>query len=172
MKTFSSIITLLLIMLLSFSLNAQNRKERKALYNSSFNYEITCLGVGNDGTKLVKIWGYAKKAEDAAYKAKRNAVAAAIFRGIPAGNGAAPTPAICSDSDCWDKNEAFFETFFEAGGKYLQFVNVTTDGAPGGKDRLKMKKGYKVAVSSSIDFNNLRKYLEKEGITKSLDSRF
>lgn len=163
--------TLLLVLPL-FMGNAQSRKEQKAMYNSAFNYEITCLGVGNDGTKLVKVWGYAKDANEAAFVAKRNSVAAAIFRGIPAGGGAAPTPAICPNSDCWTKNEAFFDQFFAAGGKYLQYINVTTDGAPGGADRIKMKKGYKVAVSSSIDFNKLRKYLEDEGIAKSLNSGF
>lgn len=152
-------------------LNAQSRKERKAMYNSQFNYEIQSLGVGQDGTKLLKVWGYGKKPHDALFEAERNTVAAVIFRGIPAGNGAASTPPILS-VDGYEKNEAFFDEFFKAGGMYLSFVNVTTDGIPGGADRVKMKKGYKVNLSSSINHTALRKYLEEKGIAKKMDAGF
>ncbi len=153
------------------SADAQSRKERKAMYDSQYNYEIQSLGVGQDGTKLVKIWGYGKKADNALFEAKKNAVAAVIFRGIPGGNGAAPTPAILS-VDGYEKNAAFFDDFFKAGGMYLSFVNSTTDGMPGGSDRIKMKKGYKVALSASVNYDQLRKYLEEKGIAKKLDAGF
>lgn len=55
---------------------------------------------------------------------------------------------------------------------YLSFVNSTTDGMPGGADRIKMKKGYKVALSASVAYDQLRKYLEEKGIAKKLDSGF
>jgi hypothetical protein len=162
----------LVIAFVAFSVtNAQSRKERKAMYDSKYNYEIESLGVGQDGTKLVKIWGYGKKADDAVYEAKRNAVAAAIFRGIPAGNGAAATPALLS-VDGYEKNMDFFDDFFKAGGMYLSFVNSTTDGMPGGSDRIKMDKGYKVALSASVAFDQLRKYLEEKGIAKKMDAGF
>jgi hypothetical protein len=166
--------TLLIAFLAFFAFtngNAQSRKERKAMYDSKYNYEIQSLGVGQDGTKLVKIWGYGKKADDAVYEAKRNAVAAVIFRGVPAGNGAAATPSILT-IDGYEKNADFFDDFFKAGGMYLSFVNSTTDGMPGGADRIKMKKGYKVALSASVAYDQLRKYLEEKGIAKKLDSGF
>lgn len=56
--------TLLIAFLAFFAFtngNAQSRKERKAMYDSKYNYEIQSLGVGQDGTKLVKIWGYGKR---------------------------------------------------------------------------------------------------------------
>ena len=43
---------------------------------------------------------------------------------------------------------------------------------PGGQDRIKMDKGYKVAVKVSIAYNNLRKYLEDQGIAKAMDAGF
>lgn len=151
--------------------NAQSRKERKAMYNSQFNYEIQSLGVGQDGTKLLKVWGYGKKPHDALFEAEKNTVAAVIFRGIPAGNGAAATPPILS-VDGYEKNAVFFDDFFKAGGMYLSFINVTTDGIPGGTDRVKMKKGYKVNISASVNHTALRKYLEEKGIAKKLDAGF
>jgi len=105
---------LILLLILGFSLisNAQSKKERKAIYDSQYNYEIQSLGVGQDGTKLLKIWGYGKKPDDAVYEAKRNAVAAVIFRGIPAGNGAATTPSILP-IDGYEKNMEFFDDFYQ-----------------------------------------------------------
>ena len=87
MKTLQ--ITLVLLLALAVSVNGQRRKQRKAYYGSQYNVEIQTLGVGNDGTKLFKVWGYGKKADIAAFEAKRNAISAAIFKGIPAGGGAA-----------------------------------------------------------------------------------
>lgn len=166
-----SIFTFILVVLAATTLFAQTRKERKAMYDSQYNYEIACLGVGNDGTKLLKVWGYGKKVDNAIYDAKRTSVAAVIFRGVPAGNGAAPTPSLLP-VDGYEKNMAFFDEFFKDGGMYLSFVNLTTDGTPGGSDNLKMSHGYKVAVSASINFNELRKYLQDKGIVKRLDAGF
>ena len=167
----NTLIILVFAILAATTTDAQSRKERKAMYDSKFNYEIQCLGVGQDGTKLVKIWGYGKKADDAVFEAKKNAVAAVIFRGVPGGNGAAPTPSILP-IDGYEKNMDFFDDFFKAGGMYLSFVNSTTDGMPGGADRIKMDKGYKVALSASVNFNQLRKYLEEKGIAKKMDAGF
>ncbi|MFW5974807.1 MAG: hypothetical protein ACOCQ6_01225 [Bacteroidota bacterium] len=149
-----------------------SQKTTKAMLESPYNYEIQNLGVGEEGTKLVKVWGYDKKADKAMMKAERNAVAAAVFRGIPAGNGSAKTPPLCSEHNCYEKYQKFYDDFLKPGGKYLQFVNLTNDGMPGGADRIKMQKGYKVAVKASIAHSNLRAYLEEEGMIKRLDSGF
>lgn len=165
------LLTISLCLLFAFNLQSQTRQERKATFESQFNYEVICLGVGQDGTKMIKVWGYGKKPEDAAFNAKKNVVAAALFRGVPGGNGAAPTPAIV-DMNAFEENVDFFNDFFKAGGLYLNYVNVTTDGAPSGDDRIKMSKGYKVAISASVDFNRLRSYLEEKGIARKLDAGF
>ncbi len=167
-KSLFTIIVLLLVVANSFG---QTRKERKAMYDSQYNYELACLGVGNDGTKLLKVWGYGKKVDNAIYDAKRTAVAAVIFRGVPAGNGAAPTPSILP-VDGYEQHIDFFDEFFKDGGMYLSFVNLTTDGTPGGSDNIKMSHGYKVAVAASINFSALRKYLEEKGVVKRMDAGF
>ncbi|MFW5781612.1 MAG: hypothetical protein ACOCXD_03520 [Bacteroidota bacterium] len=149
------------------------RKERKILYNSSYNYEIQALGVGQDGTKVIKVWGYGKSVEDAVQVAKRNAVAACIFSGIPAGPGVATTPAIVEDPNAAEEYADYFEEFFQTGGKYLNYISLSTDGAPSGSDRLKIKrKYYKVGVSAQVMYDNLRNELEQEGIARRLDKGF
>jgi hypothetical protein len=135
---------------------------------------VETIGVGQDGTKTMKIWGYGKRVEDAVIQAKMNAVAAVIFRGIPGGQGAAATPAILRDPNAAEKHADYFEEFFAPNGKYLQFINLTTDGMPSGQDRLRMSrpKQYKVAIYAQVMYDNLRRQLEADGIVRRLDSGF
>lgn len=167
-------LSLVAVTLFGVNADAQSRnKVRKLEYNSQYNYEVATLAVGVDGTKLVKVWGYGKTAEDAIRDAKAQGVACAIFRGFPAGsNGsAAPTPAIVSDPDASTKYEEYFTKFFEPGGKYLQYVNSSSDGVS--TDRVKVnKKTYKVGVSLSISYDELRKELERQGIARKLSTGF
>lgn len=165
---------LIAAMLLAFGTDAsaQKRKERKILFGSSYNYEVTTVAVGQDGTKFVKVWGYGKKVDQAVVQAKKNAVAAAIFRGYPGSASANATPPLCKDPNAEENNLEYFEKFFETGGKYLQFVNLTTDGVPAGQDRLKIKGGYKVAIYAQVMYDNLRRQLEADGIIKKLGSGF
>lgn len=163
---------LAIFLLSGLCLQAQSRKELKAYYGSQYNVEIMTLGVGNDGTKLFKVYGYGKTVDEATMEAKRNAISAAIFKGIPAGGGAAPTPPLTTDPNAEVTHKAFFDEFFKPGGKYLQYVNLSNDGTAGGSDRVKMKKGYKVGVIVSINHTALRKYLEDSGVIRKLDSGF
>ncbi|QKG79082.1 hypothetical protein [Tenuifilum thalassicum] len=152
--------------------SAQNRRERKILWNSQYNYEIEPVGVGQDGTKVFKVWGYGKKVNDAVMNAKQAAVAACIFKGLPGGAGSAPTPPICSQPNAEQIHADYFEKFFEVGGKYLQFIALTNDGEPAGADRIKMRKGYKVAIYVQVMYDALRKQLENDGIARRLDAGF
>ncbi|GAB1474527.1 hypothetical protein MASR2M69_19680 [Bacteroidota bacterium] len=161
-----------LVLLISNPLQAQSRKERKILFNSQYNYEISPVGVGQDGTKVFKIWGYGKNIGEAVMDAKANAVAACIFKGLPGGGGSAPTPPICGESGAEVKYAEYFEKFFEVGGKYLQYIVQTNDADPAGADRLKIKKGYKVAIYAQVSYDALRRELEANGIARRLDSRF
>lgn len=156
--------------------NAQerySRKEKKAHYSSNYNYEVQIMGVGQDGTKVMKVWGFGRRVEDAVIEAKMNAVASVIFKGIPGGHGAAATPAILTDPNAGDKHAEYFETFFSPGGKYLQFITMTTDGMPSGQDRLQIdRRTYKVAIYAQVMYDALRKQLETDGIARSLSTGF
>jgi hypothetical protein len=170
-------LALILVVLLAFTNYADaqtkhSRKDRKAHYNSSYNYEVQIMGVGQDGTKVMKVWGYGKRVEDAIIEAKMNAVASVIFKGIPGGHGAAATPALLTDPNAGDKHADYFEKFFSPGGKYLQFLTMTTDGMPSGQDRMSIKGGFKVAIYAQVMYDALRKQLEADGIARRLDSGF
>ncbi|HDP76456.1 MAG TPA: hypothetical protein ENN49_11480 [Bacteroidales bacterium] len=171
-KVLLSIAVTVLAVVMVLPANAQTRKERKILWNSQYNYEIEPVGVGQDGTKVFKVWGYGKNVGAAVMNAKQAAVAACIFKGLPGGAGSAPTPPICSQPNAEQIHADYFEKFFEVGGKYLQYIAVTNDADPSGEDRIKMKKGYKVAIYVQVMYDALRKQLEAEGIARRLDSGF
>lgn len=171
MKTFLFFVFVVVLMA-GEAVTAQKRSERKAAFNSSYNYEIQIMAVGMDGTKVYKVWGYGKKVEDAILNAKRSAVAAAIFKDVPGRSGVEGSPAICPESDAADVHAGYFDSFFAYGGSWQNYVNLTSDAAPSGKDRLKMKDGYKVGVIVQVLYDNLRKDLEKTKITKAMDSLF
>jgi len=171
-KSIKVSIIAILTLLVAFPFSAQNRKERKILYNSQYNYEIEPVGVGQDKTKIFKVWGYGKEVSDAVFSAKGNAVAACIFKGLPGGLGIAPTPPICSEPNIEITKADYFEKFFETGGKYLQYVSLTNDGNPAGQDRLKMKKGYKVAIYVQVMYDALRTQLEVDIIARRLNEGF
>lgn len=148
-------------------------RERKILYSSRYNYEIQPAGVGTNGTKAVKVWGYGPSVEDAIQIAKRNAVAACIFDGIPAGQGVARTPAIVTDRDAHEKHADFFEEFFKIGGRYLRFITLSTEEPPSGQDRLRIERNYyKVGIYAQVMYDDLRRELEEEGIARRLDHGF
>lgn len=150
---------------------SQSRKERKQLFDSTTNYEVQMLGVGQDGTKVFKIWAFGKKPDEAVMRAKQLAVRACLFRGLPGSGETNATPPIC-ETGTETTHADFFDQFFTVGGPYLNYVNITTDGVPCGQDRLKVKGGYKIGLKVQILYDNLRKAMEKEGIAKRMDSIF
>lgn len=162
---------LMVLLLASEVLMAQKRKERKEAFNSSYNYEIFVQAVGVDGTKVYKVYGYGKKVEDAILNARRCAVAAVMFKDIPGTAGVEGTPALCTD-DAATQHAAWFDNFFAYGGAWQNYVNLATDAAPSGKNRLKMKDGYKVGIIVQVLYDKLRADLEKAGICKKMDYLF
>lgn len=162
---------LFLFILIVNSAAGQSRKERKQLFESNTNYEIEMLGVGQDGTKVFKIWAYGKKPEEAILQGKKLAVRACLFRGLPGSGQVIATPPICNPSAETEQSD-FFDRFFETGGNYLNYVNITSDGMPGGQDRLKVKKGYKVGLKVQVLYDNLRKYMEQAGMARRMDALF
>ena len=161
-------------LLLAPSAFAQKKNTRLENVGNAFfdryNYEVETVGVGTEGTTALKVWAYGKTVDKAVMMAKKCAVAACIYRGLPASTYALATPALCPEPD--KKWEDFFEDFFDDGGEYLNYVNLTSDGDPSGQDRLKMKGGYKVGVYVQVLYDRLRKDLEEKGVIKSMDSWF
>ncbi len=153
-------------------IKAQRAGERNKLFKNWNNYEVSTVQVGQDGTKFLKVWGFGKRVDLAITQAKKNAVHACIFRGIPGNATTMSTPAICEDPNIMENNLDYFYDFFETGSTYLQFVNLTTDGVPSGQDRREVKGGYKVAIYVQVMYDNLKERLQNDGIVRKLSSGF
>ena len=172
MKRILGILLLSLICLLPNTSSAQRHKDRKALFASWHNYEVSTIKVATDGTKFIKVWGFGKKVDLAIVQAKKNAVHACLFKGLPEAATAMRTPAICSDPNAAENHEEYFAKFFTTGGDYLKYINLTTDGVPSGQDRRQVKGGYKVAIYVQVMYDNLRDRMEADGIVRKLSSGF
>jgi hypothetical protein len=168
MKKLNLFITMLFLFSLSFNSFAQNiKKEYKKLWASDVSYEVAVVGIGTDGTKLLKVWGYEKKEAEAKIEAKKNAVAACLFKGA-VGTREQIVKAIVPDPSIADSHQAYFDKFFETGGQYLQYVALTNDAT--GKDIIKMDKGYKVGIVVSVMYDKLREEMERQGVVKKLSN--
>ena len=135
---------------------------------NNFGYELHSLGVGSEGSNLIKVYSYANNYDKAVKQAKHDAVHGVLFKGIVGGNGCANQPAIVKPQEL-STNQAFFDKFFTS-GEYLRFVNLSNDGSIDGADRLRVGNKYKIGVVVSVQKDALRKYLEQEGIIKRLDA--
>jgi len=156
------------MLLISSQAFAQQKKADKA--TASWRYEIECVGIGQPGTKLIKVWSYSKSATVATTQAKKNAVHGLIFRGYAGGaQGCTAQRPLTNDPSLEQQKADFFDPFFAEGGKYMKFVSVSGDGTP---EPMKVGKEYKVGVVVSVMTDLLRKDLEEAGIIKGLSSGF
>jgi len=174
MKTIQSKYIIILILLFSISANAQWKKNKANKDTKIWRYDLECEGIAKQGSKLVKVWSYSKNPKHAISRGMKNAVHGIIFKGYAGGGrGCTSIKPLVKDATVEQKNQAFFDAFFADGGEYLKYVSAATDGriAPG--DRLKIsKREYKIAVIVNVQYDQLRKRLEKEGIIRSLSSGF
>lgn len=153
---------------MGFQSFAQNKKADAA--TESWRYEIECVGIGQPGTKLIKVWSYSKKPNVAINQAKKNAVHGLIFRGYAGGaTGCTSQKPLTNDPSLEQQKADFFTPFFAEGGKYMKFVSVSGDGTP---EPMKVGKEYKVGVVVTVMTDLLRKDLEDAGIIKGLTSGF
>ncbi len=161
----NTIILLVSFMVVGFQAYAQKHKDKKKLWASDYNYEATCEAVGVDGTKVIQVNTFARKADQAIVIAKKRAIAACLFRGV---HGASEIEPIITDRSIIEKHQEYFENFFETGNLYLNFIAYTNDHNLGGKEKIKMKKGYKIRLKVSVAYDALREEMEKEGFAKKL----
>lgn len=166
---------LIAIFLSTLVLNSSAQAKKKAAADTErWRYELICVGTGSQGTYLVKVWSYSKKPDVAKEQALKNAVHGVIFKGFPGGNNCQSQKPMARNPELQTEKAEFFEAFFNTeNGAYRRYVNFTTNGVPAAGDVIKAnKKEYKVGVVISINKDELRKYLESQGIIKGLDAGF
>jgi hypothetical protein len=170
-KTILSISTLLLLCTLSFAQPIQRNKAETA--TKEWRYELECVGVGTQGSYLVKVWSYSKNAKVANEQSKKNAVHGIVFKGYAGSGQKCPSQrALTTQVGVEDQFESFFNKFFADGGDYMKYVSISGDGIPKAGDVQKVGKEYKVGIIVSVMKDALRKDLEAAGVVRGLSSGF
>jgi hypothetical protein len=175
MNVICKLVTLFLLLVsLNYHCYSQSDKKKANADTELWRYEIEAVKTGTQGTYLIKVWSYSKKPEVAIEQAKKNAIHGIIFQGFAGKQGVPGQKPLANNSNLEYEKADFFKAFFsDAEGRYMKFVNLTTDGSVSAEDRLKIdKKTYKIGVVVSVNVSMLRKDLEDAGIINKLGSGF
>ncbi|MDL2231681.1 hypothetical protein LJB85_02970 [Porphyromonadaceae bacterium OttesenSCG-928-L07] len=166
-------ILILLLVCVPVLVFGQKRKVKQANQDTdNWRYEIEMVSEGVNKSVVTKVWSYSTSVAVAMEQAKKNAVHAAIFKGIPGKESVNGKRPLVKGGDA-DENSDFFKSFFANGGDYMRYVTLTNSGALDSGDSMKVsKKEYRVGVYVSINYNELRNYLQDKGIIKKLGSGF
>ena len=160
------LIQTLLLLLVANTAFAQKDNEKRSVLDQQ--YEVQYIGVGQDGPKVFTVITTAKKVPDGVEMAKRDAVAACLFRGITASGQTKATPAIVSYAVA-EQNIEFFENFLALptkktpGGQYHRFINRT-----GQPQSVKNGKVYTISVDVQVLYDELLKYMQDKGYAEQV----
>ncbi len=167
MKMFAKrLAQVLALLLLTNSVYAQKNNEKRSVLDQQ--YEVQYIGVGQDGTKVFTVTTTAKDATEGVEMAKRDAVAACLFRGITASEQTKATPAIVSYAVA-ENNIEFFENFLALptkktpGGQYHRYINKT-----GQPKSVKNGKVYSISVDVQVLYDDLLKYMQDKGYAQDI----
>ena len=173
MKNCLKLFSVIFVFAMSCSVVSNAQAKRKANKDTeAWRYEIECVGIGTEGTYVIKVWSYSKKPKIAIEQAKKNAIHGVIFKGYGGAQGCTPQKPLANNPAIEDEKEDFFNDFFAEGSKYMKYVGVAGDGEINSGDVLKIGKEYKIGVIVSVQKDYLRKDLEAAGIIKGLSSGF
>lgn len=130
-------------------------------------YELqAAVGQASEGSAMVRVWTYSKKAKIAKEQAGKNAVHGILFKGYPSLNHGntriVGREALISDASIWDTQAAYWQEFFKEGGSYQRYVSYIANGTP---DFItKVNKEYKIGIVVIVQVEALRKRLQEDGI--------
>ena len=142
---------------------------------NTYRYELENFTDGTmaNGYIMVKVWNYGKKEKITRQTCMRNAVHGVIFKGVRGGKASGLNKghaALCPDG--YSAHTDYFDNFFGS-GDYMQYVELTNNGNIQPGDRIKISsKEYKIGMVCIINFNALRDRLQKDGVSKGLNSLF
>ena len=134
----------------------------------NFRYEIECAGNAIQGTYLVKVWTYSKKASVAENQCRKNAVHGVIFKGYGGGQGCVSQRPMVANPGAETQYKEYFDSFFANGGEFQKYASIMG----GTTETVKVGREYKVGVVVSVRKDDLRKALEAAGIIRGLNSGF
>lgn len=104
--------------------------------------------------------GFGKNPKEAQEEAIRNAISVVLFQGVPSTSVKRP---LINQPGARQAFREFFDPFFAQNGPYLDYAVVTSEII---KDRIKVKSGVQRAVMMKVNYTQLQRMLEQQGIIK------
>ncbi|MEI8203196.1 MAG: hypothetical protein WCH34_09310 [Bacteroidota bacterium] len=134
-----------------------------------FDYQVECVSVENSESVSIRIWNTKLGKKYAPEQARKDAILAILFSGVPGNNGCIAQNPMLSNNDETEKFNKIKDNFFSKKGNWANCtreatIETTKPESIGDKSW----KVYQVSVSKNI----LRKYLEEYKIIKSLNTGF
>jgi hypothetical protein len=132
-------------------------------------YQIECMSVENDGYITLKIWDSKQGKNYKSEQARKDAVHAILFSGVPPTNSCTTQKPILTDSESQRNFEKIQSEFFGKKGAWSKYTRMaeTQDALPENIDKNKWKV-YQVSVAKNL----LQKDLQDQKIIKPLNSGF
>lgn len=159
-KFITYILTLVSMLTFSLDLNAKG--------NESLEYQITGNGTGMQGSYIVKVSVITKDKKLSDSQIARCAVHGILFKGFASKENRQSQKPLVSSPMAEAQHAEFFKSFFSEGGPYIGYVSEVD----GSREVIKSGKKYRVSAVVTVNKDQLRKDLEKEGIIKGLNSAF
>jgi hypothetical protein len=153
---------IIFIFILSLFFYVKGISQKKLDIHKEFNVR-PYVYVGVQGTEVFKVTVKCKKEKGCMEIAKKNAVQAILYKGIPGSGSIEPLIDITALTDT---QIDFLNDFFTT--NYLSYVNIANDGTILPGDFIKSGKYFKIGYLISVNKSNLRKYLENNNIIKKL----
>ncbi len=133
------------------------------------NYEIEGVGVGTQGTYLVKVWVVSKKNKPNLNLIKKCAVHGVLFRGFVNESKRGGKKPLAGGAVVEQEHKSYFKDFFEDEGAYRNYVTMVSDAYEVVKTK---KKEYRIGATLSVYSEQLRKQLIADGIIRGLNTGF
>ena len=121
----------LLVVAFTLPVSAGIRQKKADKDTDQFRYEIECAGNAIQGTYLVKVWSYSKKASVAENQCRKNAVHGVIFKGYGGGQGCVSQRPLANQPGVETQYKEYFDSFFANGAIVLGIVAIVIDLAAG-----------------------------------------
>ena len=140
-----------------------------AFAQKQFAYQVECVSVENDGYVTIKIWNTKLIQKYTQEQARKDAIHAILFSGVPSNNGCITQKPILTTTEAVENFKKIEKKFFSKNGNWTNYTREATvetilPEIIGDKNM----KVYRVSVAKTL----LRKYLEDQKIIKSLNSGF
>lgn len=170
MKFAKLFLVALMAMVVTLGVNAKKYK-----WNYEHSVQVFTTGMGQNRAQNVKAWAVAGSADKAIEQAKMDAVAAALFHGIPFderthGMGVSNLQPLVTPAQ-YKENETLFKTFFQK-GEFMNYVRELNSSYPSGENNVKCDGGRRVGINLQIDYQGLDKWLVDNNIKKGVGGHF